>query len=161
MQELDRRVQNDVPLTPAESRAWMRWAGHLPPKKRKKRRKRKLPRNSSRPRLAAGHLGRCGPEGHLCRDTETASVARAVRTWKPGLSTSHWSATWPVWTRRTVLVQHSGFHAFLREDFLSRSSSTWTVVCSGWFCITIRHIPQLPVLQGRRYFPVAVLERGC
>ena len=24
------------------------------------------------------------------RDTETASVARAVRTWKPGLSTSHW-----------------------------------------------------------------------
>ena len=27
------------------------------------------------------------PEGLLCRDTETASVARAVRTWKPGLST--------------------------------------------------------------------------
>ena len=87
MRELDRRVQNDVPLTPAESRAWMRWAGHLLPKKRKKR---KLPRNSSRPRLAARHLGRYGPEGHLCRDTETASVARAVRTWKPGLSTSHW-----------------------------------------------------------------------
>ena len=42
MRELDRRVQNDVPLSPAESRAWMkwmRWAGHLPPKKRKKRRK--------------------------------------------------------------------------------------------------------------------------
>ena len=57
MRELDRRVQNDVPLTPAESRVWMRWAGHLPPKKRKKRRKRKLPRNSSRPRLAARHLG--------------------------------------------------------------------------------------------------------
>ena len=89
MRELDRRVQNDVPLSPAESRAWMRWAGHLPPKKRKRRRKRKLPRNSSRPRLAARHLGRYGPEGHLCRDTEAASVARAVRTWKPGLSTSH------------------------------------------------------------------------
>ena len=93
MQELDRRVQDDVPLSPAESRAWMRWAGHLPFKKRKKRRMRKLPRNSSRPRLAAWHLGRYGPEGHFCRDTETASVARAVRTWKPGLSTSHWYLT--------------------------------------------------------------------
>ena len=60
------------------------------PRKRKKKRKRKLPRNSSRPRLAARHLGRYGPEGHFCRDAETASVARAVRTWKPGLSTSHW-----------------------------------------------------------------------
>ena len=30
MQELDRRVQDDVPLSQAESRAWMRWAGHLP-----------------------------------------------------------------------------------------------------------------------------------
>ena len=30
----------------------------------------------------ARHLGRYGPEGHLCRDTETASVARAGRTWK-------------------------------------------------------------------------------
>ena len=28
----------------------------------------------------ARHLGRYGPEGHLCRDTETASVSRAVRT---------------------------------------------------------------------------------
>ena len=82
MQELDRRVQNDVPLSPAESRAWMRWAGHLLPKKRKKRRKRKLPRNSSRPRLAARHLGGYGPEGHLCRDTFSAFVARAVRTWE-------------------------------------------------------------------------------
>ena len=90
VRELDRRVQNDVPLSPAESRAWMRWARHLPPKKRKKRRKRKLPRNFSRPRLAARHLGRYGPEGHLCCGTEFASVARAVRIWKPGLSTSHW-----------------------------------------------------------------------
>ena len=37
MQELDRRVQNDVPLR----------AGHLPPKKRKNMRKRKLPKTSS------------------------------------------------------------------------------------------------------------------
>ena len=27
MQELDRRVQADVPLSPAESRAWRKWAG--------------------------------------------------------------------------------------------------------------------------------------
>ena len=32
----------------------------------------------------AQHLGRYGPQGHLCRDTETASVGRFVRTWKPG-----------------------------------------------------------------------------
>ena len=38
----------------------------------------------------ARHLGRYGSEGHLCRGTEFASVARAVRTWKPGLCTSHW-----------------------------------------------------------------------
>ena len=29
----------------------------------------------------ARHLGRYGPEGLLCRDTVTKSVARAVRTW--------------------------------------------------------------------------------
>ena len=34
------------------------------------------------------HLGRYGPEGLICCDTVTKSVARAVRTWKPGLSTS-------------------------------------------------------------------------
>ena len=55
-------------------------AASLTKRKRKKKRKRKLPRNSSCPRLAARHLGRYGLEGHLCRDTETASVARAVRT---------------------------------------------------------------------------------
>ena len=77
MRELDRRVQNNVPLSPAESRAWLKWARHLPPKKRKKRRKRET--SSQLFTLAwPRHLGRYGPEGHLCRDTETASVARAV-----------------------------------------------------------------------------------
>ena len=51
MRELDRRVQNDVPLTPA---GLMRWAGHLPPKKRKKRRK-KTPRASFHPPLRRAH----------------------------------------------------------------------------------------------------------
>ena len=55
MQELHRRVQDDVPLTPAESSAWMRWATHLPLKKRKKRRKRKLPKTSSHPTLRFAH----------------------------------------------------------------------------------------------------------
>ena len=46
MQELDRRVQADVPLTPAESRAWRKWAGHfpIPTRSKKKRKKKKLPR---------------------------------------------------------------------------------------------------------------------
>ena len=44
MQELDRRVQGDVPLTPAESPAWWNWAGHVPvpTRRRKKRKKKKL-----------------------------------------------------------------------------------------------------------------------
>ena len=70
-----------------EARAEVR-REHLSKRKRKKKRKRKLPRNSSRPRLAARHLGRYGSDGLFCCDTVTKSVARAVRTWKPGQSTS-------------------------------------------------------------------------
>ena len=46
MRELDRRVRADVQLTPAESYAWRKWAGHLPsePRRKKKRKKKKLPR---------------------------------------------------------------------------------------------------------------------
>ena len=95
MQDIHRRIHaNEV--TDAEWAAWKVWHGISSSssggqkRKRKKRRKRKLPRNSSCPRLAAMHLGRYGPEGHLRRDTVSAFVARAVRTWKPGLSTCHW-----------------------------------------------------------------------
>ena len=45
MQENDRRVHADLPLTPAESRAWRKWAGHFPiptTRRRKKRKKKKL-----------------------------------------------------------------------------------------------------------------------
>ena len=53
MQELDRRVQADVPLTPAESRAWRKWAGHIPmPTRRRKHwKKQKLPRSCGARRL--------------------------------------------------------------------------------------------------------------
>ena len=57
MQELDRRVQADVPLTPAESRAWRKSAGHvpMPTRRKKKRKKKKLPKSrttsSSGPQL--------------------------------------------------------------------------------------------------------------
>ena len=46
MRELDRRVWADEQLTPAESYAWRKWAGHLPsePRRKKKRKKKKLPR---------------------------------------------------------------------------------------------------------------------
>ena len=95
MQELDRRVQTDVPLTPAESRAWRKWAGYVPmPTRRKKKRKKKLPRSGCTRRRrrqwhdpCAGfavcavprdvfpgrrlardvrHRGRYGPEGQCC-----------------------------------------------------------------------------------------------
>ena len=36
MQELDRRGHADLPLTPAESRAWRKWAGHFPIPTRRK-----------------------------------------------------------------------------------------------------------------------------
>ena len=51
MQELDRRVHAELPLTPAESRAWRKWAGHfpIPTRRKKKRKKKKLPR-APRPR---------------------------------------------------------------------------------------------------------------
>ena len=52
MRELDRRVWADEPLTPAESHAWRKWAGHLPsePRSKKKRKNKKLPR-APRPRF--------------------------------------------------------------------------------------------------------------
>ena len=51
MRELDRRVWADEPLTPAESNAWRKWAGHVrsEPRRKKKRKKKKLPR-APRPR---------------------------------------------------------------------------------------------------------------
>ena len=48
MQELDRRVQADVPLTPAESGAWRKWAGHFSMPTRRQRKKKKLPRGCTR-----------------------------------------------------------------------------------------------------------------
>ena len=83
MHEIHRKVRADEAVTDVEWAAWKAWRGigssssSGQKRKRKKRRKRKLPRNSSYPRLAARHLGRYGPEGHFCRDTVTASVARA------------------------------------------------------------------------------------
>ena len=67
------------------------------------------------PRLAARHHGRYGPEGHLCRDTVPAFVARAARTWKPGLSTSHWylAPTCSVPAR----LMSTGILKFLGDDF--------------------------------------------
>ena len=56
-----------------------------------------------------------GPEGYLCRGTETASVARAVRTWKPGHSTSHWYLTPSCLVPVTPEV-HKKLWSFLRDD---------------------------------------------
>ena len=57
MRELDRRVWADEQLTPAESHAWRKWAGHLPsePRRKKKRKKKKLPR-APRPRQGCRRL---------------------------------------------------------------------------------------------------------
>ena len=57
MLELDRRVFRDEQLTPAESYAWRKWAGHLPsePRRKKKRKKKKLP-SAPRPRHGCRRL---------------------------------------------------------------------------------------------------------
>ena len=57
MRELDRRVWADEQLTPAESYAWRKWAGHLPsePRRKKKKKKKKLPR-APRPRRGCRRL---------------------------------------------------------------------------------------------------------
>ena len=120
MLALNRRVRDDLPLTPAEHAAWKEWAcrplSSAGKRKRKKRRKRKLPRNSSHPRLAARHLGRYGPEGHLCFDTETTSVARAGRTWKIGLSTSHWYLA-PSCSVSVTPEEHRKIRSFLGDAY--------------------------------------------
>ena len=121
MLALNRRVRDDLPLTPAEHAALKEWACRPlssagKRRKRKERRKRKLPRKSSRPRLVVRHLGRYGPEGHLCFDTETTSVARAVRTWKLGLSTSHWYLA-PSCSVSVTPEEHRKFWSFLGDAY--------------------------------------------
>ena len=119
-------------------------------RKRKKNRKRKLPRVSScgykflpRSRRLLGmnstlSLRDGGPwllrsilaascphgEGLLCFDTVTKSVARAVRTWIPGLSTSHWYLA----ATCSVLVLPDccgGFFWELTSGFISVFSAIW------------------------------------
>ena len=75
----------------------------------------------------ARHLGRYGSEGHLCRGTEFASVARTVRTWKPGLSTSHWylAVTCAVYsTTRQSRVWSSPLE-YKSTDFSGRRILVW------------------------------------
>ena len=141
-QEIHRKVRADEGVTDVEWAAWKAWRGFGSSsssggqkRMRKRRRKRKLPRNSSSPRLAARHYDRYGPEGHFCRDTVTASGARAVRTWKPGLSTCHWylAATCSV----LVLPEEccSGFFWEITSGFLPLFSASW--FDSGCMCLSV------------------------
>ena len=84
MQVLNRRVRDDIPLSPTEYAAWRRWSG-LPPlpsssagkrRKRKKRRKRRLPR-SPRP-LLLGRARRRQRQWYACN----ACTSRHVPKWR-------------------------------------------------------------------------------
>ena len=84
-------------LSPAESRAWMRWAGHLPPKKRKKR----TPRTSSH-----------SSHGRACRrlllfswPSSTAAVA-CLRRWFSWFRSSSRCVPFGFWQARDA--QHHG-----------------------------------------------------
>ena len=98
MQELNRRVQVDLPLSAAERSAWRQWivayaasssssAGKR--RKRKKRSKRKLPKFPSGVRIR-----RCG-QGFRSRSSFSGAQCSLLLTTGPRCSTS-----WPVWTRR-------------------------------------------------------------
>ena len=103
----------------------------------------------------ARHLGRYGPEGHLCRDTEFASVARAVRTWKPGLSTSHWYLA----VTCSVLVLPAeccgGFFWEITSGFLPVIGAIW--FDSGYMCLSVYGDLGLAGCDA----PRAVFLRGC
>ena len=103
----------------------------------------------------ARHLGRYGPEGHLCRDTEFASVARAVRTWKPGLSASHWYLA----VTCSVLVLPAeccgGFFWEITSGFLPVISAIW--FNSGYMCLSVYGGLGLAGCDA----PRAVFLRGC
>ena len=108
------------------------------------KRKMKLPRNFSRLRLAAQHLGRYGPEGHLCRDTVTTSVARAVLR------------------RSMVIPQLQSIDKVVDvPDFADRAGS------SGASVVETLVLPQLQIVETTIVIlegvgmPVGVLTSGC
>ena len=70
MQELERRVDRNEQLTPEESYAWRKWAGHLPEgkRKKKKRRRKKLPKASSSLSSWGARAGRARKSGLLFSD---------------------------------------------------------------------------------------------
>ena len=89
MQELDRQVQANVPLTPAEPRAWRKWAGHvtMPVRRRKKSKKKKLAR------------------GRFSRGRSRRRCQWHAPGWFSGSSAGlSFQASWLVWRRRTVML---------------------------------------------------------
>ena len=120
----------------------------------KRKGKRKLPRNSSRPRLVSG----CCPRSTRARSSPhclvlqwiqvPASVpeafwdefhtflcdvgARAVRTWKPGLSTGHWYLA-PTCSLPVTLEEHKKIWSFLGDDYaVLYDLSYMAVTCSAF-----------------------------
>ena len=83
----------------------------------------------------ARHPGRYGPEGgFFCCDTMTKSVSRAVRTWKPGLSASHWYLT----AASSVFVLPDccgGFFWELTSGFIPVFSAVW--FDNGYMCLSV------------------------
>ena len=80
-------------------------------RKRKKRRKRKSPRGAPLRRFPRARAVRSWNSGHFLRD----GGASAARTWKPGLSTSHWflAPTCSVPAR----LKSTGIFKFWGDDF--------------------------------------------
>ena len=111
-------------------------AASLTKRKRKKKRKRKLPRTSSRPRLAYSGYKFLPQSRRLFGTNSTFFLrdggARAVRTWKPGLSTSHWYLA-PTCSVPVTPEEHKKIWSFLGDDYADFFDPLYlTVTCSAF-----------------------------
>ena len=81
-----------------------------------------------------GVPGRSVDQKDFCCDTVTKSVAHAVRTWKPGLSTSHWylAATCSVFVLPDCC---GGFFWELTSGFIPVFSANW--FDNGYMCLSV------------------------
>ena len=105
-------------------------------RKRKKKRKKKLPRTSSRPHLASSGYKFLPRSRRLFGTNSTHFLrgggARAVRTWKPGLSSSHWYLA-PTCSVPFTPEEHEKIWNFLGDDYADFLDPLYlTVTCSAF-----------------------------
>ena len=143
MKLLNDRVRHDLPLTEAEWAAWRQWMGLVPSssssgRRKKKRRKRRLPRRVRIRRCGQGFRSRSSLSGAQC----SLLLSTGLRC----------SASWPLWTRRTVL-----------RFFRLRHVQGWFywLFCTSRCCAFLVGSPPLGLHHGRYGSPGGVVPVVC